>query len=237
MLSIELFIHLSFITLYNDSEMKGKTRLRKEGEIEERGLVVFAWLASAECRCLPRAKGASSSPLGFLFACGAEEGCGLSPRPIAEVTLTSNPILNSGIKLFEIWLHTGRFCGFFLWFKMQRGGGGGWEGERWGRGFITSTEEPLWLVGSSLLAGLFQKRLDLNPGFFPIVWWGVKTAPFFSYLHKCVSNYEVREIQRLDVLHKIPQSNPRFRYPSPCPPGSPLMHCAEEIFSLGAVVF
>lgn len=100
MLSTELFIHLSFITLYNDSEMKGKTRLRKEGEIEERGLVVFAWLASAECRCLPRAKGASSSPLGFLFACGAEEGCGLSPRPIAEVTLTSNPILNSGYQTF-----------------------------------------------------------------------------------------------------------------------------------------
>lgn len=72
MLSTELFIHLSFITLYNDSEMKGKTRLRKEGEIEERGLVVFAWLASAECRCLPRANGPSSSPLGFLFACGAE---------------------------------------------------------------------------------------------------------------------------------------------------------------------
>lgn len=236
MLSTELFIHLSFITLYNDSEMKGKTRLRKEGEIEERGLVVFAWLASAECRCLPRAKGASSSPLGFLFACGAEEGCGLSPRPITEVTLTSNHLKLRLSNFLRSGYTRADFAVSVLWFKMQRGGGG-WEGERWGRGFITSTEEPLWLVGSSLLAGLFQKRLDLNPGFFPIVWWGVKTAPFFSYLHKCVSNYEVREIQRLDVLHKIPQSNPRFRYPSPCPPRSPLMHCAEEIFSLWAVVF
>lgn len=34
--SAELFIHLSFITLYNDSEMKGKTRGGEaESEIEE----------------------------------------------------------------------------------------------------------------------------------------------------------------------------------------------------------
>lgn len=90
MLSTELFIHLSFITLYNDSEMKGKTRLRKEGEIEERGLVVSAWLASAECWCLPGAPEHLPLLSVSYSLVGPREAAASAPQPITEVTLASN---------------------------------------------------------------------------------------------------------------------------------------------------
>lgn len=77
--SAELFMHLSFITLYNDSEMKGKTRggeIEEGSEIEERGLVVLARLASAEPGLVsPEGNGASSyAALGFPSTRGLGDG-------------------------------------------------------------------------------------------------------------------------------------------------------------------
>lgn len=70
--SAELFIHLSFITLNNDSEMKGKTRGGEIAGVGARGIGM-----AGVCRALvsPEGRGASSSPPGFLFAYS-----GSSPR-------------------------------------------------------------------------------------------------------------------------------------------------------------
>lgn len=71
--SAELFIHLSFITLYNDSEMKGKTR----GGERDRGVGACGLGMAGVCRALvsPEGDAASSSPLGFLFTRRLEESC------------------------------------------------------------------------------------------------------------------------------------------------------------------
>ena len=82
--SAELFIHLSFITLYNDSEMKGKTR----GAERDRGVGACGLTMAGVCRALvsPEGKAASSSPW---FPVRSHIGGKL--QLVAEVTLVWNP--------------------------------------------------------------------------------------------------------------------------------------------------
>lgn len=94
--SAELFIHLSFITLYNDSEMKGKMR---GGEIEEesecgRSGGLWSWhswrrllagISRGQWRFFPSSR----------FLVHPESAAKPQPLPITEVTLVSRPQLLS----------------------------------------------------------------------------------------------------------------------------------------------
>lgn len=109
--SAELFIHLSFITLYNDSEMKGKTR----GGERDRGVGACGLGMAGVCRALvsPEGNGASSSPPRFPVRSqiGGKAAAFCPPQLVAEVTLVPK---NPATKLFKISLRAAKSCGFCL---------------------------------------------------------------------------------------------------------------------------